>query len=265
MEKDDQIEQLKEILLFLVSNKPEARHQALDIILSYTAAAEHRRLFRATNVCKELLRVLPEPDPKGKVKILKCLINLSLDEFYIGELCTLNVAPRLYDLLKQNVKQDLTNSLVEADGSAALKMNLGEGLFELRKTRERVDPDTGKVLEEDLTETIIQSTFMLMSNLTATAVGQKHILGLEDASKSKYIIAESIFGMMCYFSQNTSFDFVCNIMANLACLEEGRLWMINNKYIEAIIVQMVTKVLSTHRRKYLMFCIRNMLFEYEKY
>lgn len=46
------------------------------------------------------------------------------------------------------------------------------------------------------------------------------MLGLDDktgSGKFKYIIAESIFGMFCYFSKNTAFDFVSNIMANLAC------------------------------------------------
>ena len=67
--------------------------------------------------------------------------------------------------------------------------------------------------------------------------------------------------MFCYFTKNTIFDFVANIMANLACLNEGRKFMIDNKYIEAIVVQMVTKYLSQHRRKYLMTCLRNLLFE----
>lgn len=106
---------------------------------------------------------------------------------------------------------------------------------------------------------------MLLSNLTALEAGQRHLLGIEESSKFKFVIAESIFGMMCYFSKNTSFDFVSNIMANLACLEEGRQFMIDNKYIEAIVVQMVTKYLNAHRRKYLMTCLRNLLFEYEKY
>jgi hypothetical protein len=62
------------------------------------------------------------------------------------------------------------------------------------------------------------------------------MLGISDGSKFQFIIAESIFGMMCYFSKNTNFDFVSNIMANLACLTEGRTFMIENKYIEAIVV-----------------------------
>ena len=104
-----------------------------------------------------------------------------------------------------------------------------------------------------------------MSNITSHECGQKHVLGLEGDGKFQFIIAESIFGMFCYFSKNTAFDFVSNIMANLACLKEGRNFMIDHLYIEAIVIQMVTKYLNSHRRKYLIACIRNLLFEYKKY
>mmetsp|Transcript_3751 Transcript_3751/g.6396 ORF Transcript_3751/g.6396 Transcript_3751/m.6396 type:complete len:222 (+) Transcript_3751:489-1154(+) len=117
-------------------------------------------------------------------------------------------------------------------------------------------------MEEDESEQLIEHSFMLLSNISALDIGQKHLLGLEGDQKSKFIIAESIFGMSCYFSKNKSFDFVSNIMANLACLEEGRNFMIEHKYIEAIVVQMVTKFLNQHRRKYLIQCIRNLLFEF---
>ena len=77
---------------------------------------------------------------------------------------------------------------------------------------------------------------MFLSNLTAIEEGQKHVLGVEGEGKFKFIITESIFGMFCYFSKNKAFDFVANVMANLACLEEGRNFMIEHKYIEAIVV-----------------------------
>lgn len=77
---------------------------------------------------------------------------------------------------------------------------------------------------------------MFLSNLTAVEAGQRHVLGIEDEGKFKFIIAESIFGMFCYFNKNTAFDFVSNIMANLACLSEGRKFMIDHQYIEAIVV-----------------------------
>lgn len=110
---------------------------------------------------------------------------------------------------------------------------------------------------------------MLLSNITAHECGQKHVLGIpetgDEKGKFEFIIAESIFGMFCYFAKNTAFDFVANIMANLACLKEGRKFMIEHLYIEAIVVLMVTKYLNIHRRKYLIACIRNLLFEYKKY
>jgi hypothetical protein len=108
---------------------------------------------------------------------------------------------------------------------------------------------------------------MLLSNLTAHECGQRHLLGIDEEGngKFKFIIAESIFGMFCYFTKNTVFDFVSNVLANLACLSEGRKFMIENKYIEAIVIQMVTKYLNDHRRKYLMACLRNLFFDYEEH
>lgn len=40
--------------------------------------------------------------------------------------------------------------------------------------------------------------------------------------------------------------------------------MIDNKYIEAIVVQLVDKSPNPHRREFLQACLRNLLFEYEK-
>ena len=94
---------------------------------------------------------------------------------------------------------------------------------------------SGKIVQEDPTEAIIECSFMLLNNLTATELGQRHVLGIEGEAKFKHIVAESIFGMFCYFMKNAAFDFVANIMANLACLEEGRKFLIENKYIEAIV------------------------------
>ncbi len=41
--------------------------------------------------------------------------------------------------------------------------------------------------------------------------------------------------------------------------------MINHKYIDAISLQMISKPLNSHRRKYLIQCIRNILFEYQDF
>jgi Domain of unknown function (DUF383) len=106
---------------------------------------------------------------------------------------------------------------------------------------------------------------MLLSNLSATSEGQRHLAGLDGDAKVKFVIVESIFGMACYFSKNKAFDFASNVMANLACQEEVRQFMVEQKFIEAIVVQIVTKYLPAHRRKYLMQCLRNLLFEYSSF
>jgi hypothetical protein len=82
----------------------------LDIILAYTGAPQHRSLFNGTNALKELMRLLPEPDRKQRVGVLKCLINFSQDRKFVEQLCELTFAGRIYDVLKENVKQDLGNT-----------------------------------------------------------------------------------------------------------------------------------------------------------
>mmetsp|Transcript_42332 Transcript_42332/g.64943 ORF Transcript_42332/g.64943 Transcript_42332/m.64943 type:complete len:232 (+) Transcript_42332:436-1131(+) len=127
-----------------------------------------------------------------------------------------------------------------------------------------VDPKTGKpMIQKGESEQLIEHAFMFLSNLTAIEEGQKHILGIE--GEYKYIVTESIFGMFCYFSKNKSFDFVSNIISNLACLEEGRKYMIEHKYIEAIVIQIVAKDLNSHRKQFLLSCLRNLFFEYQEF
>ena len=106
--------------------------------------------------------------------------------------------------------------------------------------------------------------FLLLNNVSAVEAGQKHILCL-DNEKSQCIIVESLFAMFCYFNKNTAFDFVSNLMANLACVSEGRKWMLDNGMFEAISLQLLTKQPNTHRRKSLIQCLRHLTFEYEQY
>jgi len=88
--------------------------------MPYSGTTKTRLLFLGTEGIKELLRVLhlvgEEDDVKkiefiqqNRVKALKCLINFSQDEVFIKEMCNLNAANRLYDILKENVKQNLKN------------------------------------------------------------------------------------------------------------------------------------------------------------
>jgi len=181
-------------------------------------------------------------------------------------MCELNVAQRIYEILKENVKQDLKNEVLSGDAEAKnVRLDPAQGVFELVPKATKIDPKTGQAVLDDKSEQAIEHCFMLLSNVTAVEAGQRHVLGIEGEGKFKYIIVESVFGMFCYFSKNTSFDFVANIMANLACLGEGRSFMIDHQYIEAVVVQMVTKYMNPHRRKYLQACLRNLLFEYAAY
>lgn len=54
----DQVKQMKEVLPYLQSN--EARIPALEIILGFTPTKEQRAIFLGTDVCKELLRLIPD-------------------------------------------------------------------------------------------------------------------------------------------------------------------------------------------------------------
>ena len=126
----------------------------------------------------------------------------------------------------------------------------------------KINPETGKIINPDQQEKTIEYCFMFLNNLTSDELGQKHLMG-ED--KTQFIILESIFGMQCYFNKNTIFDFASNVVANMACLADCRKFMVDHMYIEAIVVQLVSKYLNAHRRKFLITCLRNILFEYKKF
>lgn len=99
--QSEQQEQLKAVIQYLA--KKETRGQALDIILAYTASKENRDLFQGLEVCKTLLRLLPEDGAGVTQKVLQCLINFSTDADYVKELIKLNVAVRIFDFLKEHV------------------------------------------------------------------------------------------------------------------------------------------------------------------
>lgn len=56
----ESIAQIRQVIQYLTAQSLEARVTALDIILAYTATPQHRSLFETTDVCKELLRLLPD-------------------------------------------------------------------------------------------------------------------------------------------------------------------------------------------------------------
>ena len=71
--------------------------------------------------------------------------------------------------------------------------------------------------------------------------------------------------MFCYFNKNQAFDFASNVVANMACLSECRKFMVEHKYVEAIVVQLISKYLNAHRRKYLITCLKNIAFGYKEF
>lgn len=75
---EEQQQQIKAVLAFL--DKKETRGQALDIILAYSTTKENRQLFQGLDICKVLLRLLPEGD--ASLKAVQCLINFSVDTDY---------------------------------------------------------------------------------------------------------------------------------------------------------------------------------------
>lgn len=77
----------------------------MDIILAYSTTKDNRALFSGLETCKQLLRLLPEGDVTHKVT--QCLINFSVDTEYQRELVNLNVAGRVFDFIKENVKMNM--------------------------------------------------------------------------------------------------------------------------------------------------------------
>lgn len=98
-------------------------------------------------------------------------------------MCELNVVKRIYDLLKENVRQDLKNAELMDGVTNKTKLNMNSGVFEIGKAEMElvVNKETGKLEDkkEDLQETTIEDCFMLLTNITAIEIGQQHVLGLQ--------------------------------------------------------------------------------------
>lgn len=111
----------------------------------------------------------------------------------------------------------------------------------------------------------IQAAVMLLSNVSNTESGQKHILGTEE--KTRGAIIENLVGMFTYFRTGEMFDFVANILANVSSLKDGRVWMIEHSknILSPVFLLLQDRELSTHRMKHLIETVRNVCFEYETY
>jgi hypothetical protein len=176
-EEEEQKEQIKQVLGYLSGNAEE-RETALGIVLAYSTTRDHRRLFDYTEAVHDIMKLVQTENPSIFLA-LKCLINFSADMTNVREMCKYNIATRLYDVLKENVRQDLKNEVENtSDTKGSAKENQAEGIFELVRDI-RIDPKTGKMVEQDRQEQIIECCFMLLSNITAHECGQKHVLGIE--------------------------------------------------------------------------------------
>ncbi len=110
----------------------------------------------------------------------------------------------------------------------------------------------------------IEYCILLLTNVTQIEEGQKHLLG---EGKTKGLILDNLFGMFCYFLKGGIFDFVSNILSNVAGLQEGRQHMLDNKMLPKIIELLVKNgesQVNEHRRTFLIETLRNISFEYEK-
>jgi len=188
-------------------------------------------------------------DEKVLGKTLNCLINFANEEYWIVKLAEEGVARMVFAVLKSKVKPD-TQEVV-----APIKVM-------------ETAPVTYEVEREGGT---IQSCFMLLANLSATEEGQKHILGEDKATTG--LILSNLIGMFAYFTKNTAFDFVANILSNVTSLKEGRKYIIEKKSLDSMMkllmlgtsVEESEKLMSAHRRKHLLSALRNVLFDYENY
>ena len=106
---------------------------------------------------------------------------------------------------------------------------------------------------------------MLLSNVGLIESGQRHLLGTD--AKTKGAVLENLVGMSTYFRKSEMFDFVSNILANVSSMKEGRCWMIEHSQniLSPIFLLLQDPEISRHRVKHMTQCIRNVLFEYEKY
>lgn len=151
------------------------------------------------------------------------------------------MARKVFELLKTMVKPDATDKVADPKlaGSSSYEMD-GEGIG------------------------LVQSCFLLLTNISMEEEGQKHCLG---EGVFKGVMLENLLGMFTYFSANASFDFVANTLANVTSLKEGRKWLIESGNLDKIADLLVRRTcpVNDHRRKYLVHALRNCMFENEQY
>lgn len=99
---------MKEIVPFLdATNK--AMSETLEVVLQYTASAEHRNAFRNTNVIERLLDLaLNEHEkPIGEktlTSVFSALINFTIDPPYIEQCVNKKASQRTFHFLMSSLK-----------------------------------------------------------------------------------------------------------------------------------------------------------------
>jgi len=163
---------------------------------------------------------------------------------------SLNVGGRVFDFLRENVTMNM-----KTDQSTHAAFNEDEKIYEIRNRVKK----TGEGMSgyED-----IELCIMVLTNVTVSEEGQKHLLGND---KTKGLILDNLFGMFCYFIKSGIFDFVANIFANISAIKEGRELIITSqtKILAKIIDMIRYEKVNQHRRIHLLECLRNIAFEYE--
>lgn len=117
----------------------------------------------------------------------------------------------------------------------------------------------GKVEEQKIHD-VIELCNMLLSNITISEEGQKHLIG---EGKTKGLIVENLFGMFSYFLKSATFDFISNVLGNITGLKEGRELIFEHKIFPKIVDMVRYDKVNHHRRRHLLDSIRNLAFDYE--
>jgi len=149
----------------------------------------------------------------------------------------LNAGPRVFEYIKQNVRQDMA---APTDHNILLDTQKNE--YEIRHSD------------------VISLCFMFLTNLTQFDQGKEHLLGKD---KLRGAIIDVLFGMFCYFSQNSTFDFIANVLANISSIKDGRVYMMEQAMLPKIAE--LAETANAHRRMHLIAIICNSVFEYEAY
>lgn len=163
---------------------------------------------------------------------------------------SLNVGGRVFDFLKEHVQMNMKP--VENSHAA---FNEDEKIYEIRQLA-LAKNDSQAVFDT------IELLSMLLSNVTVSEEGQKHLIG---DLKKRGVVLDNLFGMFCYFLKSAIFDFLANVIANVTAVKEGRDIVVKADWLPKILDMIRWDKVSQHRRKHLIECVRNVAFGYEDY